>query len=163
MSSLPPNPENHPFYGDWLNNGLGGWYTPGSCEFAGFLHNPYSFNYLSEIQKKDVEKHTVCKIKAKKNIIDIIDLYFSNRKENELKGLVHQYSRLYKTVLARNIIGLFLWGADGSNDVCDTLYEYTMKSGDTLQLSIHSICVHLIKEFIKPDNIDSLIIKKNTD
>lgn len=48
MSGLPPNHGNHLFYGDWC-----GWYTPGSCDFAGYLHNPYGYDYLSK-PKKDV-------------------------------------------------------------------------------------------------------------
>jgi len=163
MSGLPPNPDNHLFWGDWC-----GWYTPGSCEFGGYLHNPYGYKYLSEPMKSAVD-HATNKYsdfpKIDTKLYDMLKHFFGNRKDNEQNGLDVQYDRLHYAIKynldvykqCTELIGLILWGADDSHPEIK-ISEYTKSDGDTITLTVQSICYTLIKEYIKDENLDSVCL-----
>jgi len=161
-NGLPPNPDNHTCYGEWC-----GWYTPGSSDdFAGYLHNPYGYNYLLEPMKGAVDyAKNVNSIftTIEKRVYDLLIHFFGDSNKNHIEGLSSRYRELRTAFddqlkLIKNcteLIGLILWGADGSHpDV--TITEYKTPGGDTITLTVQSICYILITEYIKDENLDKL-------
>jgi len=164
MSGLPPNPNNHPCYDKSI-----GWYSIGGDDqgsFAGYLHNPYGYDYLTKPMKDAVDyainiNSFVTTIE--KRTYDILYHFFGDRKKNQKNGLSDRYRELHSVFgiqLDRiknctELIGLIIWGADGSHpDVNISLY--TTPLGETITLTVQSICYKLIKEYIKVDNLEQL-------
>jgi len=122
--------------------------------FSAYLHNPYGFPL--EIEKKAIEKFT--------NIIDVTDYlefilnkYFGDRNYIQRKGLSVQYLSLKNYVVEKKLIGMIYYGADGSKPEHDKqITEYTNTNGNTLSLTINSICKYLLEEFIKRENVEEL-------
>ena len=159
---LPPNPNNHTCYDEWC-----GWYTPESCDsFAGYLHNPYGYNFLTEPMKNAVDyAKNVNSIftTIEKRLYNLLIHYFGDMTKNHNEGLVSRYNELHSlfdfqlnTIKnCTELIGLILWGADGSHpDV--KIIDYTKKDGETISLTVRSICYTLINEYIKTDNVEKL-------
>tara|TARA_B110000238_G_C16114437_1_gene434151 strand:- start:1262 stop:1696 length:435 start_codon:yes stop_codon:yes gene_type:complete len=123
-------------------------------DFAGYLHNPYG--YPLEIEKKAIERLS--------NIIDmngylrfVLSDYFGDAKKLQQNGLTQHYIALKDYIIENKLIGLIYWGADGSREEIKTeITQYTTLNNTTISLTIHSICNYLIKEFIKPENVEEL-------
>ena len=161
MNGLPPNPDNLPYYNESI-----GWYKIGGSDFAGYLHNPYGYNYLSEPHKKAVDyAKNVNSVftTPEKRLKNLLMHFFGDDQLNRSVGLSNRYIELHslfhKQLKVINncteLTGLILWGADGSRpDIIIT--EYTKQDGDTITLTARSICYTLINEYIKLENLDKL-------
>ena len=164
MSGLPPNPNNHPCYDKSI-----GWYSIGGNEqesFAAYLHNPYGYDYLSKPTKDAVDyakNNNTIFPQIDKKLYGIIHHFFGNRTKNQMNGLSDRYRELYSVFgfqldVMKNcteLIGLIIWGADGSHpDIKISLY--TTNSGETITLTVQSICYKLIKEYIGEKNLEKL-------
>lgn len=153
-----------------------GWYTfdaQKDCESGIKLEcepsddtpiNPYGYEYLSPIQKGAVDyakkMNTECPTIFKK-LYDTLKYFFGNRKENDKNGLYKQYDRIYYAVKyhlemyphSNELVGLILWGADVTHP-CVKITDYNKPDGETITLTIQSICYNLIKKHIKDENLD---------
>ena len=147
-----PNPNNLPCFDISI-----GWYQPGGCdEFSAYLHNPWG--YPSEIEKQTITKITDKfndKDEMANSVYIYIHSYFGNRVKNEKEGLVKQYNNLMNHVIDNKLIGKILWGAD-INNIDREISKYTTSSNTEIYLTANSICQHLIKEYIKQENVDEL-------
>ena len=158
-----PNPDNHLCWGKWC-----GWYTPGGADFAGYLHNPYGYSYLLEYMKDAVDfakQSNEGNTTIQERLYDILTSTFGNKKENETKGLSYMYKRLMSVIddkvelnqTCKEFIGMIIWGADSSHPEVE-ITKYTTYKGDTINLTVQSICYHFIKEYIKEKNLEELLL-----
>ena len=126
--------------------------------FAAYLHNIFGFPddtqkaailHFTEMEKS-IENYTLT------NHLDEVILKFFDSIENlHTYGLTKYYNLLKKEVVENNLIGLFLYGADKSKD--DKLYQtYITINRSTIELTRHSICYILIKEYILEENLEDL-------
>ena len=153
MNNYPPNPDNHLYYGEWMNEGLGGWYTPGGCDFAAYLHNPWGFP--SEIGKKAIQRFTDIIPNIDDYIYTTIMRFFGNKEENQNKGLTEQYQIFMKYIIDNKLIGIIIWGAN-INNINRDIVNYVTIDNKEITLGVNSICQYLIKEYIKEDNVNEL-------
>ena len=134
--------------------------------------NPYGYENLSPLQKGAVdyakkmnkECPTIC-IK----LYETLRHFFGTRKDNEANGLYKQYDRIYYAIKfhlenykqCNELIGLILWGADVTHPEVK-ITDYTKPDGDTITLTIQSICYNFLKKHIKDENLDSVCSGKLT-
>ena len=124
-------------------------------DFAGYLHNP--FGYPTE-REKDAIKKMSNKL-FKRELLKILKIFFGDRQKNESEGLSKQYNKLKEHVIREKLIGMFLWGADRSNDTYDIVSIYTASDGTDISLTCNSICYNLLREYIKSENIEKLCLE----
>tara|TARA_B100000787_G_scaffold169879_1_gene162694 strand:+ start:3305 stop:3793 length:489 start_codon:yes stop_codon:yes gene_type:complete len=118
--------------------------------FEGFLHNPYGYLYLTDVQRSAVDAS-----KNPEKLYNLLMKHFGNRNYNQMKGLVYLYKGLYKVVLNDKLVGMILNGAD-NNSLDLEISEYTTFSGEQITLTVQSLCYCLIKEYILDENLDKL-------
>jgi len=128
--------------------------------------NPYGYENLSPHQKRAVDyakkMNTECPTIFKK-LYDTLRHFFGNRKDNETNGLYKQYDRIYYAIKfhlenyqqCNELIGLILWGADVTHPEVK-ITDYTKPDGDTITLTIQSICYNLLKKHITDEHLDSV-------
>lgn len=121
-----------------------------SLSFSAYLHNPFGYSYLTETQKQAVDLEKAKSGKIEDRLYNLLMKIFGNREINEKMGLVHQYNRLKTIVLNDKLIGMIMWGADGTNDQVE-ISKYTTSSGEIYTLTVQSICYRLIREYIEKE------------
>ena len=129
--------------------------------FASYLHNIFGFPddtqkaailHFTEMEKS-IEDYTLTT-----HLDKIILKFFGSNDDLHKYGLTKYYNLLKEEVVENNLIGLFLYGADKSKD--DKLYQtYNTNQGSTINLTRHSICYILIKEYILEENLEDLCRK----
>ena len=130
-------------------------------EFAAYLHN--IFGFPDDTQKAAILYFTK-KDESNKNysltthLDETILKFFGSKQDLHKYGLTKYYKLLKQEVIENNLIGLFLYGADKSKD--NKLYQtYTTNKSSTIDLTRHSICYILIKEYILEENLEDLCRK----
>lgn len=121
-------------------------------EFAGFLHNMYGYEYLSEEQKKNIDNlKEIEKNNLNYNIDNEIDKtilkQFKSLDELHKFGLKIHFDKLKNYIIQNNLLSLILYGADKSN-IDKNYYIYTKLDNSKITLSRQSICYILIREYI---------------
>ena len=154
----PQSPRNYP-PGWEFHDPNPGWYRPPRCnEFGAYMHNPWG--YPTEIENKAITKHSKLyesKEEMANTVYNYIQNYFGDRNKNQKEGLVKQYIRLKDDVIDSKVIASIIWGAD-VNNIDREISKYTTTSNTEISLTANSICQHLIKEYIKPENVDDLCV-----
>ena len=93
------------------------------------------------------------------NILELVSSYFQDLKSLHKYGLKIHYEKLKKTVIDNNIIGVILYGANLDKNKDVIINTYTTQDQKKIVLTIKSICINLINDFIKKENLDGLCEK----
>jgi len=129
--------------------------------FAAYLHN--IFGFPNDIQKaailhfteraQSIEDYTLTT-----HLDNTILNFFGSIDDLHKYGLSKYYNLLKEEVVENNLIGLFLYGADKSKD--NKHYQtYNTNQGSTINLTRHSVCYILIKEYMEEEEVDDLCRK----
>ena len=125
------------------------------------------FQYLHEPNKKH-EAAIMCFLRKQRfvggycidqNILELVSSYFQDLKSLHKYGLKIHYEKLKKTVIDNKIIGLILYGANLDKNKDVIINTYTTQDQKKIVLTIKSICINLINDFIKKENLDGLCEK----
>lgn len=128
-------------------------------EYAAFLHNPWAYP-----SKK--EKAAVCCFTRKQrfiegydvneNIYNILNNYFGNLSLLSKTGLRKVFNLLKEEVINNKLIGLILYGTN-INEQHNRLFGfYTTVQNSKIKLTVKSICIYLIKDYIGRKNVETL-------
>lgn len=125
-------------------------------EFAAYLHNPYA--YLTQIQKDSMLKFTTDKnCNIEKELLHIVSFYFNNINSLHQRGLKYHFELLKNHVENSKLIGLILYGANIENLSDNTLInKYHTQDKKVINITVNSVCINLLNEYIKSENIDKL-------
>ena len=131
-------------------------------EFAAFLHNPWAF------PTKKQEAAILC-FKRKQRFVEgydinqhlssFLNIFFGDLNVLYKDGLQKHYSLLKEKVISNNLIGLILYGTNIDDPYNKVLNVYETANGSYLTLNIKNICIYLIKDYIKKENVDDLCVK----
>ena len=128
-------------------------------DFAAYLHNPWAY------PSKEEEASILCfKRKARfidnydinQELLNLLSLYFGNLNKLHRDGLVKNYNLLKNKVISDNLIGLILYGTNISDEHNDLINLYTTKDNKVIELTVKTICIFLIRDYIKKKNVKDL-------
>ena len=121
-------------------------------DFDGYMHNMYGYQYLSEEEKKDIDK-----LKEKVNndtnynindeIDKIILKHFKSLDELHKFGLTLYFNKIKDYVIEKKLLPYLFYGADKNNNNRN-YYTYTTLTSKNIILSRQSICYILLREYI---------------
>lgn len=140
--------------------------TTDGCEgFSAFLHNPK--NIISPEEDAAIlcwtrKERFISGYYIQENLKSILLKYFNTEYAHK-NGLEHIYTNLVEHIKTFNLIGLFLWGyykLDDSKD--EIILKYKQQNGNIINLTINSICTHLLKTNDRFSNEELISLCKRT-
>ena len=93
------------------------------------------------------------------NILELVNSFFQDLKSLHKYGLKIHYNKLKDLVIKNHLIGLVLYGANLDKNKDVIINTYTTQDQNKIVLTIKSICINLINDFIKKENLDELCEK----
>ena len=88
---------------------------------------------------------------------NIVSFYFNNINSLHQRGLKYNFELLKNHVENSKLIGLILYGANINNLSDNTLInKYHTQDKKVINITINSVCINLLNEYIKSENIDKL-------
>lgn len=131
-------------------------------QFNSYIDN--SFSNLSKKQEASILCFTrkgrfISNYYPESELKDLLLTFFGNSEKIHKTGLKDQYNLLKDYVEKNNIIGLILYGANINNikESNQHINHYTQLNNNTVELTINSICIVLLKEYFDYNNNQSYI------
>ena len=131
-------------------------------EFAAYLHNPWAYPSKEEAAAifcfkragRFVEGYDI-----DQELTELLTLYFGDLNKLHQLGLIYHYNKLKDHVIENNLIGLILYGTNIDDNLNKIINVYNTQNNKQIDLKIKTICIYLIKEYIKKENVKELCIK----
>ena len=129
-------------------------------DFAAYLHNPWAYPSKKELAAMMIFKRKerfVENYSWQNDLLELIRHYFGNIDQLYQTGLKIAFENLKKKVIEAHLIGLILLGTTYESD--KIINNYKTIDDKNIELSIKSICIFLIRDYIKKKNVENLCEK----
>jgi hypothetical protein len=130
-------------------------------EFAAYLHNPWAY------PSKKGEAAILCFTRKQRfvggydvneHLLSLLSRFFSDSMLLHKEGLQKYYNLLKKEVIEKKLIGLILYGTNINDEHNSVINLYTTVNNTQIELTIKSICIFLVRDYIKKENVDDLCV-----